>query len=277
MKVVILAFDGLEAEIVQKEKLKSLLQNYHGTIDVSYFKVATPMIWSSFLTGKPPEEHKMYFFTTTGNRFIEGIRRTLFEHNVKYYTIRRIGKLFEPFLKLMGIKRRVPRREDLKLPTFFDLAKNPLPINVIMYNEWKESEELKFKYSIVNAVGNPILTKKVINEWRKIFLKQKEIVLKRLNDNWDLLMTHVYLTDVAGHLYYNRYRKLVQIYKEMDKFAGEVKKRLDDSAFILIVSDHGMKRGMHVPRSFYSTNIKPVFTPKKITDFYKMIERTLAL
>jgi len=275
MKVIILGFDALDNEIVENERLEALLQKFHGCIDVSGFKVATPMIWSTFLTGKNPEEHQMYFFTTTGNRVIEWFRRLSFEKNVKYSTIRSIGNFFKPILNIIGIKPRVPDKRDLKPDTIFDLVENALPINVMMFNEWKESEELKFKYSIIKAVGNPELTEKVVEGWKTIYFKQKKEFLNLLSKDWDIIMTHVYMTDIVGHLYYNQYDKFVELYRELNDFTKKVTEIVKDSAMIMVVSDHGMKRGIHQPRAFYSFNKEPPFLPEKMTDYYKIINQVV--
>ena len=73
MKVFVLALDGLEYRLIRKWRLTNLLQNYHGVFKIqrqyfitgslkwaSYKIVAspyTPIIWTSFLTGKKPYDH----------------------------------------------------------------------------------------------------------------------------------------------------------------------------------------------------------------------------
>ena len=144
-----------------------------------------------------------------------------------------------------------------------------------MYNEWPESQKLKFKYSIVKAVGNKDMTEVIVQEWRKLFKLQKKVVMESLDKDWDLLMTHVYLTDVAGHLYFNNTPKLINIYIEMDKFAREIKDKIGDDVLMIIASDHGMIRGKHNPRAFYSFNKTLEEKPKRITDFYKIVANAL--
>ena len=73
MRVFILALDGLEYELVKKWRLTNLLQNYCDTFKIprEYFIVGvnrwagnkviaspyTPIIWTSFLTGRKPDDH----------------------------------------------------------------------------------------------------------------------------------------------------------------------------------------------------------------------------
>ena len=53
---VILGLDGLEHDLVEKLKLKNLMQSCHGKTDISEFEEPrTIVIWSSFLTGENRE------------------------------------------------------------------------------------------------------------------------------------------------------------------------------------------------------------------------------
>lgn len=274
MKIIILGFDALDYDIVETEGLDGLQQKFYGHLDVSGFKAAEPLIWSTFLTGKDPEEHKIYYFTTTGNRVIEWFKKLFFER-LSYSSLTSAMRFYIPLMKMIGIGHRVPDKSDLQSCTIFDLVDKPLPINVMMYNEWKELHELRVRtqYVINDASGDSELIEKVVEEWYGIYYKQKKDFLNSLSEDWDIIMTHVYLADAAGHLYKNQYNKYLDIYKEFNNFSKEVTERVNDSAMILIVSDHGMKKGMHQSRAFYSFNKDPPFLPEKMTDYYNIIRQ----
>ena len=58
MKVLIIALDGLEFDIVKRYELRNLRQKVYGKIELNNFKkIYTPIIWASFITGLPPEKH----------------------------------------------------------------------------------------------------------------------------------------------------------------------------------------------------------------------------
>ena len=176
---------------------------------------------------------------------------------------------------MIGIKSRLPDKRDLKQDTIFDLVERPLPINVLMYNKWKEFSELRARtiYMLTNDFGDLELTENLVDDWRNMFFKQKKELIMSLYEEWDIIMTHVYIADAAGHLYSNQYNKYLDICKELNEFIKEVTKIVQDSAMIFIVSDHGMKKGTHQSRAFYSFNKDPPFLPEKMTDFYNIIRQ----
>ena len=275
MKIIILGFDALDIEIVENEGLDGLQQNFYGFIDVSEFEYADSIFWSTFLTGKDPDEHKMYYLATSGNRVIEWFKQILFEKKIKHSTVRKIERFTKPFFKMIGITSRLPDMRDLKQKTIFDLVERPLPINVLMYNKWIEFSELRARtIDVLNKAFRDLeLTEKLVDDWRNMYFKQKKEVIKSLNEEWDIIMTHVYITDAAGHLYSNQYNKYIDICKELNEFIKEVDEIAQDSAMIMVVSDHGMKKGAHQPRAFYSFNKEPPFIPEKMTDYYEIIRQ----
>ena len=73
MKCVILGLDGLEYNIVERLKLKNIMQEEYGkvklpkecfkevaTMDSIHFEPWTPLVWHSFLTGKLPSNRFRY-------------------------------------------------------------------------------------------------------------------------------------------------------------------------------------------------------------------------
>jgi len=57
-RICIIALDALEYDLVEESGLESIKQLEYGKIDISIFRdLATPIIWASFVSGKPPEKH----------------------------------------------------------------------------------------------------------------------------------------------------------------------------------------------------------------------------
>ena len=63
MKACIIAIDALEYDLIESLFCENLKQNEYGKIDQGLFKKYsptgepfTPVVWSSFITGKIPEE-----------------------------------------------------------------------------------------------------------------------------------------------------------------------------------------------------------------------------
>ena len=74
--------------------------------------------------------------------------------------------------------------------------------------------------------------------------------------------------------------KVMKAYFELERLVREVKKRLNDDAFILAVSDHGFQISTdgtpeHNTVSFYSFNRNVSWRPGKMTDFANFITKLL--
>jgi len=90
---------------------------------VSKFKnVLTPIIWASFITGKTPNEHKIYSWW----RFSKYDVLDKIAHRIRYNfpIIKNMSSAkIKRLLKIFGLNVRPPTRTDLKCKTIFDYAK----------------------------------------------------------------------------------------------------------------------------------------------------------
>ena len=115
MRVVVLALDGLDHELAQRFRLRNIKQKVWGTIDLTteFETVLSIIIWTSFITGLPPEKHGVYSpWVISSNRFMNQVFRWLRWHipivkNMTYYRIHKI-------LRHIGIRLRYVDKEDLK-------------------------------------------------------------------------------------------------------------------------------------------------------------------
>jgi hypothetical protein len=74
--------------------------------------------------------------------------------------------------------------------------------------------------------------------------------------------------------YKNEY--IVEAYKEMDKTVKLIKDKIQGvEHLLLIISDHGQKRGIHTPYGFWSCNKKLGLNVPKITDFADVVRSYL--
>jgi len=62
-------------------------------------------------------------------------------------------------------------------------------------------------------------------------------------------------------------------YMKFNTFISDIIKKLENDDIILIVSDHGQKKGLHTDYGFYSSNIKLYLENPKISDFKDIIEK----
>jgi predicted AlkP superfamily pyrophosphatase or phosphodiesterase len=268
-KFFILALDGLEYDLVRKWKLKNLLQKRHGKImlSASYYHINehvpyTPVVWASFITGLPPEKHGIKSWWTYGKR-LDYIR------NLPY--IRWI-KSKRKFLMKIGLKPRVPNRNDLNSSTIFDIIKPSIALSVPSYNS-PTSLHLKLAEALMK--GLKTFEIEILN----VYEQAKRKTFLRLLEDWQLFMTCFYIADLMGHIHIaKRPLRLRSVYQELNRLTHQIKQQLPPNVIFLIVSDHGMKpegdgTGNHTNHAFWSLNIETQWKPKNITDFYpKIIE-----
>jgi len=260
-KILILAFDGLEYNLVKKWGLTNLMQEYYGKyeapISPRYRKPHTPSAWASFITGKDVESHHVDDWWTWG-RLLDWLR-----YKPPFKWIK--GK--KMLLKKLGIK---PRPATInKQNTIFDVIKPSVALFIPTF-----SEPFEIRYELSNAFnrGLDAYIKKI---WEVHKFREHEF-LKCLDKDWKLCMCWFDLADLLGHIFIVKNPlKLLKGYLELNKIAKIARSRLNKT-IILIVSDHGMEpqpdgTGDHTGYGFWSLNVKPPFKPGKITDFYGMI------
>ncbi|RLG72248.1 MAG: hypothetical protein DRO23_10740 [Thermoprotei archaeon] len=266
MKVLILAFDGLEHDLVIKWRLRNIMQVKYGKYPApkspKHGKPHTPSAWISFITGKDANVHGIDDWWTYG-KILDWVR-----YKPPFIWIKNKRKI----LWRLGLrpKPRLYNKKDLKYSTVFEVIKPSIPLFIPGYNEPSE-----IHYELNRALEKGISTyEKAI--W-KIYEYRVKVLFESLNKEWRLLMCWFGIADLMGHIHMCRPWKLMKAYFALDRLAKEIRASIDKDVFLLIVSDHGMKlmsdgTGDHSESGFYSIS-KPIewFKPKKITDFYNLI------
>jgi predicted AlkP superfamily phosphohydrolase/phosphomutase len=279
MKILILALDALEYDLVEKWDLKNLKQKEYGKVILPIKpgeEPATPAMWLSFITGKEPELHNVTlrvkwknpiidYFSKKFGRLSEGKKRK--DERVHFFWP---GKL----LRLLGFKKKMIDRGDIKFSTIFDETKS-IAISVPSYNEDKINYEIV--KDMMNALGKDAsIPKQIVEDKIRIaFLKRKRRLINAIRGDWELLMTHFFILDIIQHTFFYDQKKIRKYYEEIDSIIGKIKKKLPNNVLILIVSDHGQKRGIHTDYGFYSLNKKLCLKNPKMTEFKDIIERCI--
>ncbi len=228
----------------------------------------TPIVWGSFITGKPPHEHKSRLLLSTDMGFVNFLRQLPVIRNIKGKRdlLEKLG--FPPWLYM-----HIANKDDLGTETIFDIIEDSVAIWVPSYNPCDN-----LYWALRKAM------KKGIKEyerciWRVHRVRYLEMIrqLKRVK-NWSLFMAYYDLADLLGHIYISKKRyKLYIAYRKLDKLVNEVKRMIPNDTFFLIVSDHGMTYergsifGKHSDYAFWSFNMDITQTPREITDFYNII------
>lgn len=281
MRVAILAFDGLEYDLVERFKLKNMKQKQYGKLSIptecytetedprgeKVYEPWTPYVWSAFLTGKLPTETGLSreALVKWNNPVLQFLR--IFSMKIGLDRIRKKRKIFEK----IGFKRTHFSLEDYKHPTIFNYAQKPCIINVPTISKtWGVELEGKDFNEMLKT------------SWHRFYEVRNETLKAVKEGNWDLLMAYTRLLDVIGELRFGNFKELFKAYSICNRFVDEIKKHLDDNTICLIVSDHGMERfgntpyGKHSDHAFYSLNNTTNWKPKTTLDFFDQIINWLA-
>lgn len=275
MRVLILAYDGLDHDLVERLNLRNIIQREHGRVEVPIVggieDPSTPIVWTSLITGEPPDVHGVDMPQMWGNR-LDRLRSFVRRHRGIHGILKRL-KMGYRVREAVGAKASFPSREDIKVDTFFEVVEPSIALGVPVYN--KNIEE---KYPIGDVLRarqdpkyRPIFEKRI----RQIFEEGVESLFNALEGEWRLLMIHFHITDLFGHAFWGT-EKLATLYQEMDFLTKRVKDRLRDDDIVLIVSDHGMGELGHTKKGFYSLNVKIGLEAPDIKDFFKIVKVLLA-
>jgi len=275
LRVCVIGFDALEYDLVEKYKLKHLQQEEYGKVEINVGMLSTPTIWTSFITGLLPSEHGvkgLRWEKPTLERFRQLIVNL--KLNRIYERSRFLFKIVGKGVDQVGINTRFPSVKG-RVPTIFDYAQHPTDIGVPCYSNVSKLEELS--HELAKELGNPIGEKHVLKKAWDMFREKKEECLDKLGDDWDLFMVHFWLADAVQHLRWYREEEIKELYIELDETARLFQKRLENHALVLIISDHGQRKGLHTSYGFYSCNLRLNLNSPKITDFADIIREKLGV
>ena len=270
-RVCIIGFDSLDYYLIEKYDLENIRQEEFGKIDMADFMgydklLSTPTIWTSFITGLPPEEHKVVGWTWT-NPILDRLKRWGVKTGLAKIIVRNRG-----LSRLSARVEKYTPNVKGRIPTIFDYARKPIDMDVPCYSPDAYEEE---RHDLTNGLGNPIEERQIADKAWKTFVEKRAKAFRILSQDWDLFMVHFYLPDIIQHLLWYREEEIKKVYREMDKTAHDIREDLGEKPFIFFISDHGQERGQHNPNAFYSCNHRVGLHNPKMTDFADIIRQKL--
>lgn len=269
IKVVVVGVDGLEPDLVEEWNLKGLKQEEHGKVNVPINKVEgkalSPEVWGDFLTGK----HKDRGFkdTSTLIRLLKSVR--------KYLPVFKLDDWLEERSLLSKYTNSAINFPELgeNEKTFIDETGGDYH-NSPFYdydNEEINREERKY-------IKGEISIQELKNFLNNLYEKNKEKAREKLEKTEaDLFFTYFHYTDAIQHHFYMDEDFIKEKYEDVQQLILDLKNMADDDALFIIVSDHGLKKGKHTEKGFYSFNRKIGLDEPHITDFYDIILEELNL
>lgn len=276
MKILIIAFDGLEYTLVDKGYFPNLKQKEYGKVVVPITKEIgepqTTIVWTSFLTGKTPNEHGVTKPAVWNFELLNKVVGLFSNIFIRHFLLshKTLGQSFRRILKLFGIKQTTPKLNDLHIKTFFDEIKNSVAMSIPLINEDVISDSV----GIIDAILDKNSREKYLKKLFRRFEDEKKQFWEAFINNPTLLMVHFQISDLYGHIYCKTPQKLLNLYSELDEFVGDVKRVVERNCLLLIISDHGIDTNYgHSPYGFYSTNISLELKTPNITNFYDLLLR----
>lgn len=278
MRVLIIGLDAAEHDLIAEGNYPHLKQLEYGKVEINVKQLYTPIIWGSFITGTAMENRGISGAYKWKNPLLNMLKnktlRIRLSHQRIDKTFDSIGSLFEN----LGFKTEQYNRADLVTSTIFDYVDKHVAISIPSYNEDPINEALRKRIAKALKAGKRKLAKEVEDVAWRAFRERREKVMSSLNRDWKLLMVHFFVLDILQHLFWYSKEYLTEMYAEMDKTVKLILDKMPyDDLLLLIVSDHGQKRGVHTSYGYYSSNKKLGLNHPKITDFADIIRSHLGL
>lgn len=273
--IMIIAFDGMDVNLIDQYGLENIPMQEFGTIDnaTDISRRMTCELFTTFLTGETYQEHG-----------VEGLRRSEASENSKLPDIRKMipekasstaRNLLRKNDTIHGIYSSLAtslspkyNRDDINCKTFLEKIDASKPLFVPVWNpmfEWQcglPDGGLKSGFN----------REKVIDRNRDYTEMRLEKFWNITQDFWDLVFLHLHDPDLQQDM---GLEDLKEDYERLDEVAGAILDEFGDDWVILLMSDHGKIQENHIQHNenpFYSCNIE-LFSDgvPHIADFHNKI------
>lgn len=270
MSVIIVAFDGMDYEMIKEHNLDNIPQEEFGEISLDGVNsVKTTELFTTFITGETYEKHgvkgiKKKIF---GNPYLEKVDSLLSRTYIGTKTVILRQALYES-INSIDYMEKAHRKEDYELETIFEKVDAGKALFVPGYNpemEWASGFPM-------TSLEKGFTRDQVVEKMRELTKRRLEKFWNLNHGFWDLVMLHVHDPDEVHHMFLEDYE---EDYRRLDNIAGEIIDEFGEENTVIFMSDHGFPtKFAHNENAFYSCN-KELFGEKvpNITDFHdKIIE-----
>jgi predicted AlkP superfamily pyrophosphatase or phosphodiesterase len=268
-KLLVVGFDGLDYQKIQKYDCDNLMQECFGKLDLEGLELKTPTLWASMITGVKPDVH--------------GIDRM---NTFKGEKVRKWDKYVLKFFKLFGLNALhlrkylwyqifdsgllVPDKRFMKVDSIFEEIADSKALEIPGYTEYPY---------IVGSIGvgktwrkrSPVSKERVLRDIKAEHLYRKKDLFENIGEH-TVLMQHFHYPDWYQHLFTTGERD-EEMYREMDELAGEILDKVDEDTLVLFCSDHGLENGGHRDEAFYSANAEIEGSVKLTNVIRKCLEK----
>lgn len=261
-RVIVLGIDGLEYDLVERWRLKNIMQKTYCKVDLSDFSVIiTPPIWGSMLTGEIDDEIIKVWEKTAE---ISGLKTDLKQ---KWWA--KLGKKILPFPVQMRIwkiffERRTVGGNPFDITVNYVKEKGLTNIFQFFEKPWTNGIP-SYGRNVSNPVKRKLMEKAISGDKKpyidyaiKEYKDDKSQLFSALNkQEYELIFWYIVMIDSVGHLYGDSLTAM-KFYLEINEVVGKIRERYTSSC-IYVISDHGMDPtksgcGDHSDHGFFSSN-----------------------
>jgi len=258
-KLLIIAWDGLDHELINKFNLEHVPLETMGKIDnnTGINTRSTSELYTSFITGETHTEHGVTGinkFNKTGK-----ILESILPKNIRGL-LPATNLIYNKLWDLTGADKRKYYKQDYNIDTLFDIINDSKAMFVPGYNPgfgWSANlkthslDELMYKDDALSEA------EKTVN---MMFDRRWDMFKQEFDrEEHSLLMCHFHYPDYLQHFYGTKeisYEEdiLKGLYLEIDQYAKKIKAWADLYGYdLMFFSDHGLPQDFeHNKQAFYS-------------------------
>jgi len=295
-QVVILGWDGLDYELLQRWGLESCFGESVKKLETfSNPQMGVPHtreVWPSIITGVRPEEHGIWASNPTGDVDWDDSKLTLASNIGQYIVPQTVRTKIGQYLLDRGVERNQFNKDHYAengLSTLFDeRASQSISVpnyRVPLDDEYDLSFYRKATFSEImdvidtddgRSLKQPLVSKQVIDRKLKLTLHKRLALLQNAIERQnELIFCWFGYIDTVGHLspmieepgYQRRH------YEVAARVTESIRASLGDSDVLICLSDHGLRDGKHTDSAVicaddvgFLTDVSAVFDVKDAID-----------
>lgn len=292
MTVVVLGVDALDPQLVDAGDHPALTLDAHRSIETIVSAAGSPStheLWPTIITGLTPEEHGLQLDDGVAwENSLIAVGSDIADHLLPDGLQSRIGAWILNNTAQDAFRTPSSYYEENGLETVFDDAKS-LAIGVPNYVV--EPEDTDREHELRKRMGDmferdPGATTGHVSEDPAAFYEQcLEMAMVRVarvrrglrGGRYGLVFGYTSGLDLIGHIAHDDPGMQSRAYDEIDDVVGELRDDLGDDDELVLVSDHGLRDGLHTDEAMIaSTSDAIVEDVESVVDVREVIEREVA-
>lgn len=261
--VLVVAFDGLDHDLIERFDCQNLQQTEFGRIDnrSAVNKVVTSELFASFLTGEHADVHG-----------VSGLRRwpaTRKGRLLAWTDTYLPGPVHGGIRRILNGQQRTYYRADLTNETFLDHVDDARTIRFPSYDKQTLHDRIWTGLSLYDDAE--LCNDDSLAE----FHYRRHELFRNLQYPFEVLLCHFIRSDTIQHIHEEEAKDSPEVlkpyYAMFDDLAGEIIEAAEEYDYVFFLSDHGLPEGdEHNENAFYSVNEPLGLDEPRLTDFHDL-------